>query len=693
MNESLPLLVRGACPHDCPDTCAWSVRVEDGVAVELIPDSDHPFTAGGLCAKVNRYIDDRTYNPDRILYPLRRSGPKGSDAYERVTWDEALAGIAAELKRVIGDSGPEAILPYSYMGTQGMVQGMAMDGRFFARLGASRLERTVCGDNGQAGFIGTIGIDAGLDPESIVHSRFIILWGTNTIVTNLHLWPFVQRARKAGAPVVVIDPVRTRTAQAADEHIQPMPGTDSALALGMMAVIVDEDLYDHDYVEHHTLGFEQLKERLKDYPLDRVATITRVPEDVIADLARRYATTRPATIRSLVGMDHRANGAMTFRTIACLPALTGAWRDRGGGLIGMVGRHMRNAVPMGRLGMSELEDPSKRKINMMQIGKALTDTSLDPPIKALVVYNSNPAAIASNQNLVLKGLAREDLFTVVMEHFMTDTARCADYVLPATTQLEHLDLMYSWGTMYLSLNQPAIDPVGEALPNSEIFRRLARALELDHPELQQTDEEIISDVLDTSHEWLEGITLDSLKQTGWAKLTVPQDWRPYAQGNFPTPSGMCEFYNESLGAEGFDPLPVFEAAAESPAGDPELVARFPLALMVGKTALHFLNSSYAGVARHVKAEKEPVIDIHPDDAAPRGISDGETVRVFNDRGAVVLRARIKDKVRSGVVSMPFGWWASSSPGGRSGNALTRDGVAAWGRGSDFLDTLVQVERA
>ena len=693
MNESLPVLVRGACPHDCPDTCAWSVRVENGAAVELIPDPDHPFTAGGLCAKVNRYIEDRTYNPDRLLYPLKRTGPKGSNSYERVSWDEALGGIASKLKEVIDGFGHEAILPYSYMGTQGMVQGMAMGARFFARLGASRLERTVCGDNGQAGFIGTIGIDAGVDPESIEHSRFIILWGTNTVVTNLHLWPFIQRARRAGAHIVVIDPVRTRTAQAADQHIQPMPGTDAALALGMMGVIIDEELYDRDYVSEHTVGFGQLEERLKEFPLDRVARITRLPEDVIGDLARRYATTRPATIRSLVGMDHRANGALTFRTIACLPSLTGAWRDRGGGLIGMVGRHMRNALPMTRLEMPELEDQSKRSINMMQLGQALTDPSLDPPVKALVVYNSNPAAIASNQNLVLKGLARDDLFTVVLEHFMTDTARHADYIRPATTQLEHLDLMYSWGTMYLSLNQPAIEPVGEALPNSEIFRRLARALGLDHPELQQSDEDIIRDVLDSDHEWVKGVTFESLQSSGWTKMAIPEDWRPYANGSFPTESGKSELFSESLRARGFDSLPGYEPAAESPEGDPDLAARYPLALMAGKTALHFLNSSYSGVTRHLKAEREPLAEIHPEDAGPRGIADGDMVRVFNDRGEVILRARVKDKVRSGVVSMPFGWWASKTASGRSANALTRDGVAEWGRGSDFLDTLVEVEPA
>lgn len=689
----LPLLVRGACPHDCPDTCAWSVQVEDGRAVALLPDRDHPITAGGLCAKVNRYVEDRTYGADRLLHPLRRVGPKGSGRFERIGWDEAVAEVAARLREVVDAHGGEAVLPYSYMGTMGMVQGMAMDGRFFARLRATRLERTVCGDNGQTGYAATIGTDGTLDPEAIVHSRFIVLWGTNTVTTNLHLWPLVQRARHAGARVVVVDPVRTRTAQAADEHIALLPGTDAALALGMMRVIVDEDLLDHDYVERYTLGFEQLADRLADYPVDKVAEVTGVPAEEIAHLARRYATTRPATIRTLIGMDHRRNGAMSFRAIACLPALVGAWRDRGGGLMGMVGRHMRTTLPMERLWMPELEDRGLRSINMMQVGQALTDPELDPPVKALVVYNSNPAAIAAAQNLVLRGLAREDLYTVVLEHFMTDTARMADMVLPATTQLEHLDLMYSWGHLYLSLNQPAIAPVGEALPNSEIFRRLARALGMDHPELQQSDEEIIRDVLDTQHPWLDGTTYESLLRTGWAKLKVPDDWRPFAHGGFPTPSGRCELYSQALADAGIDPLPAFEPARESPAGDPTLVARFPLALVNSKTALHFLNSSYSGVARHLRAEREPLVDLHPDDARPRRIADGDLVRVHNDRGEITLRARVGDRVRSGVVSVPAGWWASRTPSGRSANALTADGVAPWGRGSDFLDTLVEVEPA
>ncbi len=686
------LLARGGCPHDCPDTCAWTVRVEDGVAVEFRGDPDHPFTGGGLCAKVNHFLEDRVYNPDRLLHPLRRTGPKGSGEHQRVSWDDALEDIAARLKAIIAEDGSEAVLPYSYMGTQGMVQGMAMDGRFFARLGATRLDRTICGDNGQAGVAATIGIDAGIDPEEIVHARLILIWGTNTVVTNLHLWPFIQRAKRDGAEVIVIDPVKTRTAQAADRHVQPMPGTDAALALGMMHVIVAEDLYDRDYVERHTLGFDKLRDRLQEYPPERVAEITRLPVEEIVDLARRYATVRPAAIRTLVGMEHRRNGAMTFRTIACLPALVGAWRDRGGGLVAMTGRHVSTTLPMQRLWMPELEDGSKRLINMLELGKALTDPSLRPPVRALFVYNSNPAAITPNQNLVLQGLAREDLFTVVHEQFVTDTARYADYVLPATTQVEHWDLMYTWGHLYLTLNRPAIEPQGEAIPNSELFRRLARALGMDHPELRETDEGIIRRVLDTDHPWLDGITFERLLEDGWAKLRVPEHWRPFADGNFPTPSGKCELYSETLAELGLDPLPAFEPAPESPAGAPELARRYPLALVAAKTALHFLNSSYGGIERHLKGEREPLLEIHPEDAEARGISDGGLVRIFNDRGEVRARARVGDRVRPGVVSMPSGWWASRSPGGRSVNALTRDGVAPWGRGGDFHDTLVEVTR-
>jgi anaerobic selenocysteine-containing dehydrogenase len=686
---------RGACQHDCPDTCAWTIRVEDGRAVELRGDPDHPLTAGGLCSKVNHYLEDRLYNPDRVLHPLRRTGPKGSGEFERISWDDALDTVAGTIRRVVGESGSEAVLPYSYMGTQGMVQGMAMDARFFARLGATRLDRTICGDNGQAGYAATLGTDAGIDPEDIVHSRLILIWGSNTVVTNLHLWPLILKARKDnGARVVVIDPVRTRTAARADTHVQLLPGTDAALALGMMFVIVDEGLHDKDYIAEHTVGFDELADRLADYQPDRVAALTGIPAEDIAELARAYATMRPAVIRSLVGMDHRGNGAQAFRTIACLPALTGAWRDRGGGIAGMAGRFMRTGLSMQRLTMPELEDPSLRLVNMGQLGRALTDATMDPPVRVLVVYNSNPAAIAPHQNLVVEGLAREDLFTVVHEHFLTDTARYADIVLPATTQAEHLDLMYSWGHAYVSLNVPAVPPQGEAIPNSELFRRLAARLGMDHPELRQTDEEIIRSLLDDAdHPYAAGITWERLVADGWAKLNLPQDFRPFADGGFPTPSGKCELYSQTLADAGLDPLPGYEPARESPGGDPELVRRFPLALLAGKTGLRFLNSSYSGIPRHTTAEKEPLLDISADDAAARSIADGDVVRVFNDRGAVELRARIGDYVRPGVVSMPFQWWRSSMRNGQGANALTNDGIGEGGRGSTFLDTLVQVERA
>jgi anaerobic selenocysteine-containing dehydrogenase len=664
-----------------------------GRATKLVGDKRHPFTRGGLCAKVNAYVDDRVYNPDRLLFPLRRTGAKGAGEFQRISWDEALRTIAARWREIIEASGAEAVLPYSYMGTQGMVHGMSMDARFFAHLGATRLERTICGDNGQAGVAATLGVDSGFDPEDLEHSRLVLLWGTNPVVTNLHLWPVLQRARKAGAEVVVIDPVRTRTAQAADRHVRPMPGTDAALALGMMHVIVAEGLHDVDYVARYTLGFEELRGRLAEYPPERAAALTGLAEEEICDLARCYATSRPAAIRTLVGMEHRRHGAMAFRTIACLPALTGAWRDRGGGLAAMVGRRMRTALVMQRLGMPELEDPTIRSVNMLEIGRVLTSRELSPPIRALMVYAANPAVIAPNQNLVLEGLAREDLFTVVHEHFMTDTARYADIILPATTQVEQLDLMYSWGTLYVSLNLPAIEPRGEAVSNATLFRRLAEALGLDAPELRHSDEEIIRSVLDSEHPWADGITYERLLEQGWVKLAVGDDWRPHANGDFPTPSGRCEFFSQTLADRGIDPLPAYEPAPESPAGDPKLARRFPLALVAAKSTLHFLNSSYSGVARHLAAEREPLLELNTQDAADRGIADGQLVRVFNDRGAVQLRVRVGDRVRRGVTAMPSGWSAVRSAGGRSANALTNDGVAAWGRGGDFHDTLVEVTPA
>jgi anaerobic selenocysteine-containing dehydrogenase len=686
------LHVRGACPHDCPDTCAWTVTVRDGKAVELRADRDHPYTAGGLCVKVNHFLQDRVYHPDRLLHPLRRVGPKGAGRFEQISWDEALDEIATRLRSIIEADGAEAILPYSFLGTQGLVQQGAISSRFFGGLGASRLLRTVCGAAGASGIEATLGSSQGILPEDIERSRFIVLWGTNTITTNLHLWPYIRRAREAGAKVVVIDPIRTRTAEAADWHVRPLPGTDAALALGLMHVIVAEDLWDHDYVEQHTLGFGQLRERLAEYPPERVSAITRVPADEIGRLARAIATTRPSTIRLLVGMEHHAHGSMAFRTIACLPALIGSWRDLGGGLLYMTDLLADNALNWDAALKPVAGGAPTRAINIGQIGRALTDPTLAPPIKALVVFDSNPAAIAPNQRLVLEGLRRDDLFTVVLEHFMTDTAAHADIVLPATTQAEHLDLNWSWGQPYLTLNQPAIAPLGEALPNSEIFRRLGRRLGLDPTAFADTDEDIVRAALDSNHAFMEGITYDSLVEQGWARFRVPDGWRPYAEGGFATPSGRCEFYSQLLADAGMDPLPTWEPAAESPSGNADLAARFPLILLSSKGASHFLNSSYAHVDRARAAEDPPRLDISAEDAEARGISDAEWVAALNDRGAVRFMARVGDRVPRGVVSAPSGWWASHSPSGLSVNALTADGVSDRGDGPDFHDTLVEVRR-
>ncbi|RIK46116.1 MAG: molybdopterin oxidoreductase [Chloroflexi bacterium] len=684
MGEDMAHIVRGGCPHDCPDTCAWLVTVEDGVATKLVGDPEHPYTRGGLCAKVNRYLD-RVYGPQRLLSPLRRTGPKGSGAFEPVSWDEALDDIAARLQRIVAESGGEAVLPYSYMGTQGFIQSRSMDRRFFARLGATRLERAICGSTGSVGIYHTLGSSDALAPEEIVHSRFIVLWGTNTIVTNLHLWPLIREAKANGATVVVVDPVRSRTAQAADWHVAPLPGTDAALALGMMAVIVREGLHDAEYIERYTVGFEQLVERLADYPPERVAAITGLEVEEIERLARAYATTRPALIRTLVGMEHREHGGMAYRAVACLPALVGAWRDVGGGLLHMTANLPFEALNTDALEMPHLEDHSLREVNMVQLGRALTDPTLDPPIRALVVYNSNPATIAPEQNKVLAGLRRDDLFTVVLEHVMTDTARHADYVLPATTQLEHWDLVWSWGQTYLTLNQPAIAPVGDALPNTEIFRRLAARMGFDEPYFQETDEQMIRAMLDVAHPLLGGATFDDLKERGWIRFAVPQGYRPYAEGGFPTRSGKCEFYSERLAKRGEDPLPNWTAPREQAMRD-----GYPLSLIAAKSALHFLNSSYAGLEHHRNAEREPLLDIHPFDAGPRDIADGAMVRVFNARGEVQVKARVGERVRPGVVALPFGWWPAHSRSSTSANALNQDTLSDWGGGGAFHDTLVEV---
>src|SRR4051812_38563485 len=538
------LTVRGACPHDCPDTCAMLVTVEDGRAVKVAGDPEHPFTRGFLCTKVANY-HERTHNPDRVKTCLRRVGKKGEGRFEPISWDEALDEVSSRFKALAGSSaGAEGILPYSYCGTMGLVQSQSMDRRFFHRLGASQLDRTICASAGAAGYKATVGASIGTDPERFMDARLILLWGTNTLSANVHLWPQILEAKANGARVISIDPRRTRTADQCDEHIAPLPGTDAALALGLMHVIFAEGLEDKDYLERYTIGASELRVRAREYSPERVADICGISAETITRLARLYATVKPAVIRINYGLQRHAGGGMAVRTITCLPAVTGAWRDPAGGiLLSTSGTFPLNYQELERPDL--MPEPRPRTLNMSQLGDVLTKTSA-PPVRALYVYNSNPAAVAPDQAKVIEGLKREDLFTVVHEQFMTDTCDYADIVLPATTQLEHFDLHKAYGHLSLVINEPAIEPLHEAKCNSEVFRRLAARLGFEEECFKDSDEEIARQALSSGHQALDRITLETLRERGWMRLNVPERFAPFAEGNFPTPSGKCELFSEAL---------------------------------------------------------------------------------------------------------------------------------------------------
>jgi anaerobic selenocysteine-containing dehydrogenase len=681
-------IVRAACPHDCPDTCALHVTVRDGRAVKVSGDPAHPTTHGALCAKVSRYAE-RTYGAGRLLRPMKRVGRKGEGRFEPVGWNEALDDIAARLGAIAARD-PQRILPYSYAGTMGWVQGEGMAGRFFHKLGASLLDRTICSMAGTAGMAYTLGGLVGMDVERFVDSKLILIWGSNSITANLHFWSFAQEAKRRGATLVAIDPYRSDTAARCHRHVAPWPGTDSALALGMVNVLIADGLIDRDYVARHTLGFDALAERASHYPPERVAEICGVGADEVRELARLYGTAKPAAIRLNYGVQRTHGGANAVRAIASLPALVGAWRDpAGGALLSVSGmlpltpdRHTRPDLVPG------WPQHRPRTINMVRIGEALL--SADPPIDALVVYNSNPVAVAPDTERVVAGFSREDLFTVVLEHFQTDTADYADYLLPATTQLEHFDVHRTYGHLYLLANNPSIAPLGEARPNADIFRELARRMRLDDPALAASDEDIVRDAIDWNDPRLGGLELDELRQRGWAKLATPA--APFADGGFPTPSGKCEFFSERLAAQGLDPLPDWVPPHESVASAPALARRYPLALIT-PPARNFLNSSFVNVDSLRAAEREPACEIHPDDAAERGIADGAMVELFNDRGAFLARAKSSDRVRRGLVVAWGVWWHKLSPGGRNVNAVTSQALTDLGRGPTFYDCLVQARPA
>jgi len=693
--------VLGACPHDCPDTCSMVVTVEDGRVTKVRGNPDHPFTRGGLCVKVTDF-PNHIYSDQRVVQPLRRVGRKGEGRFEPVSWDDALGEIAERCGAIIDEDGPEAILPYSYLGNMGILNGLTVGDRFFNALGASVSERTFCDSGGISAYLMTLGPTAAVDPESLIHSRYIVIWACNVLSNNLHLWPFIEEAQRRGAKVVCVDPVRHRSAEKSDWHLAIRPGTDAALALAMMHVIIGEGLHDEDYVAAHTAGFDELAQHVEALTPEWAEAETGIPADDIRTLAREYATTDPSMIRVGVALERSSGGGNAARAVFSLPALVGAWRYVGGGVLQM-------PIWAFPVRWDDLHGPhpradSVRIINQWDLGRALAGEMDGPHVMALFVYNSNPAVVASAQSEVLEGLARDDLFCVVSEHFITDTARYADLVLPATMAMEQNDLMFSWGHMYLTYNPRVIEPVGESVPNNELFRRLAERFGIDDPWFDLSDDEQLERALDWSAPQMEGVTLDRLKAEGYVRLTVPDadDYAPHREGNFPTPSGKVELV-ASMAAGGNFVAPLFrQGIAGNQDGSPVdalptyhpprevgVDARYPLALMSPK-AHGFLNSQYANMDRQSRLQGEQTCRLNPLDAEARGIEDGSTVRVFNDRGAVTAVVAVTSAVAPGVVLMPMGHWPSRSDG-LAVNALNSNRYADIGRAPTFSDVAVEVE--
>ena len=722
-------VVHAACPHDCPDACGVLITVEDGRATKIQGDPEHPVTRGFLCAKVAKYLD-RVYSPDRVLYPMRRVAPKGPAAHaanagmsaratpatttgarwavpglaaetppvwERVSWDEALDEVTSRFRKIIGEFGSEAILPYSYGGTLGALNGASMDRRFFHRLGASQLDRTICSAAGEAGLKSVLGTKLGTEPEQFRHSKYIIAWASNIHGNNVHLWPFIAEARRNGAKLVVIDPYRTRTAACADWYLPINPGTDAALALGMMQVIIGEGLHDADYVAKYTQGFEQLRQKVKEYPPERVAQCTGIAAADIRKLAREYASLRPAVIRLNYGVQRSEGGGMATRAIAMLPCITGSWQEIGGGLqMSLSGAFELNGDVLKRPDfMKSALGRDARVINMVELGRVLNQQT-DLPVKVLFVYNSNPAAVCPNHNEVVRGLLRPDLFTVVHEQFLTDTTDYADIVLPATTFFEHDDLQTAYGHYYVQLSKQAISPLGECRSNIELFRALAQRMGFEEDCWRESVDEMIDAALDSKNPWLAGISRERLEQEPHVRLNFgklssgsppPAPFLPFAQGNFRTPSGKAEFYSETLRAQGLDPVVEFTPPSESRHGKHR--GTFSLELLARK-ADNFLNTTFTNISSVQEMEQPGLLEMHAADATARSIADGDMVRVFNRRGQVFLKARVDGAVQPGVVSARLNW-AKLTPGFDQINSLTSEKLTDMGNSATFYSVLVEVE--
>ena len=720
-------VVHAACPHDCPDACGVLITVEDGHATKIQGDPGHPVTRGFLCAKVAKYLD-RVYSPDRVLYPMRRVAAKGfaakqrrfaphgripstalgtssyppaqesTQAWQRISWDEALDEIAGRFRKIIAESGSEAILPYSYGGTLGALNGASMDRRFFSRLGASQLERAICSAAGEAGLQSVHGEKLGTEPEQFIHSRYIIAWASNIHGNNVHLWPFIAEARRKGAKLVVIDPYRTRTAACADWYLPINPGTDGALALAMMHVIIGEGLHDADYLAKYTLGFDALREKVRAYPPERVAQWTGISAQDIRKLAREYATVRPSVIRLNYGVQRSEGGGMATRAIAMLPCVIGSWKEVGGGLqmstSGAFGLN-KDALTRPDLKPEGLQH-TPRTVNMVELGTALNTLS-DPPVKALFVYNSNPAAVCPNHNEVVRGLKRPDLFTVVHEQFFTDTTDYADIVLPATTFFEHKDLQTAYGHYYLQVSDQAIEPLGKCRANVEVFRDLAGRMGFEDPCFGESVDEMIDGALASSNPWLEGINRERLERERQVRLNLSgqgsaasgqsEPFLPFAHGDFRTSSGKAELYSEAMKVQGLDPVAEFTPPAESRHGGQG--AAFPLELLARK-ADNFLNSTFSNLPSIREMEETNLLEIHSADARTRGIADGEMVRVYNHRGEIFLQARVDGAVQPGVVAARLNW-AKLGPGLRNINVLTSEKLSDLGNSATFYSVLVEVE--
>jgi anaerobic selenocysteine-containing dehydrogenase len=662
--------VIGACPLDCPDTCSWVVTVEDGKAVRLRGNREHPFTNGALCAKVNGYVE-HAQAPDRLLYPLRRVGRKGEGRFERISWDAALDEVAERLRAVIDQHGGEAIWPFQGTGTLGFIQGLEGHAgrRLWNVLGASRHRMTACSVAGRVGAEYTVGTAGGVDPETFVHAKLLLLWGTNTLTSGHHAWKYINAAKKAGAHLVAIDPLRTRTADQAHEHLAPLPGTDAALALGLLWVVLDMGAEDREYLAERTLGWEAFRERILEFPPDRVAAITGLPEERIVALGRRLATTRPTTIRATMGMQRHAGGGMALRTLHALPGVTGDWKLLGGGTSYSTSGWYRGN--MRALRRSDLLQAPVRTLSMTRMGEHLESGT----VHALVVYGANPMASNPDQGRVRRALEREDLFTVVMEQFPTDTVDYADIVLPATMQIEHLDVHEAYGHMYLQLNSPAVDPPGECLSTTETFRRLARRMGLEEPALYDSDEQL-------ARTFVGDEMFERLLQKGWVRLDVPDPFIPFEHG-FPTPSGRLEFVSQRAADDGHDPLPGYTPPAE--AAEPEGLA------LVAPASHWFLNSTFANKPDLMARAGGPRIELHPSDAAERGLRTGDEARVFNARGEFTAEVQVSDRVRPGVVASTKGHWLKHVRGGANINATVDERDADMGGGAVFHDNRVEVE--